>query len=34
MLKLSNIPAYLLSNYKKYFVKYNFVGPKDYTLKP
>jgi hypothetical protein len=33
ILKLSNIPTYLLSNYKKYFVKYNFVGPKDYTLK-
>ena len=34
MLKLFNLPDYLLSNYKKYFIKYNFVGPKDYTLKP
>ncbi len=34
MLKMTNLPAYLLSNYKKYFGKYNYIGPKDYTLKP
>ncbi len=33
LLKLSNLPNYLLLNYKKYFVKYNFNGKKDYTLK-
>jgi hypothetical protein len=31
---LSDIPEYLLKNYKKYFVKYKFIGNKDYTFKP
>ena len=31
---LSNIPEYLLKNYKKYFVKYKYIGNKDYTFKP
>ena len=31
---LRNIPEYLLKNYKKFFVKYKFVGNKDYTFKP
>lgn len=34
LLKITNLPGYLMSNYKKYFVRYNFIGPKDYTLKP
>ena len=29
-----NIPEYLLKNYKKYFVKYEYVGNKDYTFRP
>ncbi len=33
-IKTSNIPEYLLKNYKKYFVKYKEVGNKDYTFKP
>lgn len=31
---LSNIPEYLLKNYKKFFIKYKEVGNKDYTFKP
>lgn len=33
MMSLKNLPAYLLANYKKYFVKYKLHGSKDYTLK-
>jgi len=33
-IKIKNIPEYLLKNYKKYFVKYEEVGNKDYTFKP
>ena len=33
-IKTNNIPEYLLKNYKKYFIKYKFVGNKDYTFKP
>jgi len=33
ILKLKNIPSYLLNNYKKYFIKYNFFTNKDYTFK-
>jgi hypothetical protein len=29
-----NIPEYLLKNYKKYFIKYEYVGNKDYTFRP
>ena len=32
-IKMKNLPEYLLENYKKYFVKYKFIGKKDYTLK-
>jgi len=34
LVKMKNIPEYLLKNYKKYFVKYEYVGNKDYTFKP
>ena len=34
LVKMKNIPEYLLKNYKKYFVKYEDVGNKDYTFKP
>lgn len=33
LLKMKNLPKYLIENYKKYFVKYDFVGVKDYILK-
>ena len=33
-IKMKNLPEYLLENYKKYFVKYENFGKKDYTLKP
>ena len=33
LIKMINIPEYLLKNYKKYFVKYKMVGNKDYTFK-
>ena len=33
ILKLKNIPSYLLENYKKFFIKYPFVGNKDYTFR-
>ncbi len=33
MIKMKDLPDYLLKNYKKYFVKYEFYGKKDYTLK-
>ncbi len=33
MIKIKDLPDYLLKNYKKYFVKYEFYGKKDYTLK-
>lgn len=32
-IKMKNLPEYLLENYKKYFVKYEEFGKKDYTLK-
>ena len=32
-IKMKNLPEYLLANYKKYFVKYEEVGKKDYTYK-
>lgn len=31
--KMKDLPSYLLDNYSKYFVKYEFYGKKDYTLK-
>ncbi len=34
LIKMKNIPEYLLKNYKKYFVKYKEIGNKDYTFKP
>jgi len=34
LVKMKNIPEYLLKNYKKYFVKYEYVGIKDYTFRP
>ncbi len=33
MIKMKDLPDYLLKNYKKYFEKYEFYGKKDYTLK-
>lgn len=33
MIKMKDLPPYLLKNYKKYFIKYEFYGKKDYTLK-
>lgn len=33
-LQIKNLPAYLIENYKKYFIKYNFISSKDYTFKP
>ncbi len=33
LLKQKDLPSYLLKNYKKYFIKYEYVGKKDYTLK-
>lgn len=33
ILRLKNIPSYLLENYKKFFIKYPFIGNKDYTFK-
>jgi hypothetical protein len=32
-LQIKNLPAYLIENYKKYFIKYNFISNKDYTFK-
>ena len=32
-IKTNNLPEYLLKNYKKFFVKYKFIGNKDYTFK-
>jgi len=32
-LPIKNLPAYLIENYKKYFIKYNFISSKDYTFK-
>ena len=34
MMTLKNLPAYLLENYKKYFIKHKIHGKKDYTLRP
>ena len=34
IMKQTNLPNYLLDNYKKFFVKYEFIGNKDYTFKP
>lgn len=34
LLQIKNLPAYLIENYKKYFIKYNFISSKDYTFKP
>ncbi len=31
--KMKDLPSYLLDNYSKYFVKYEFYGKKDYTFK-
>lgn len=33
LVQMKNLPKYLTENYKKYFVKYKFVGVKDYILK-
>ena len=33
LVKMKNLPKYLLENYKKYFNKYEFIGQKDYTFK-
>ncbi len=33
IIKLNNIPKYLLENYKKFFVKYPLFGNKDYTFR-
>jgi hypothetical protein len=33
LLKLKDLPSYLLENYKKYFIKYEFYSKKDYTFK-
>ena len=33
-IKTNNLPEYLLKNYKKFFVKYKFIGNKDYTFRP
>ena len=30
--KMKNLPEYFLENYKKYFVKYEYFGNKDYTF--
>lgn len=32
-IKTNNLPEYLLKNYKKFFVKYKFIGNKDYTFR-
>ena len=33
LLNMKSIPSYLLENYKKYFVKYEYYSIKDYTFK-
>jgi hypothetical protein len=33
LLKVDNLPLYLLENYKKYFIKYKLYSNKDYTFK-
>lgn len=33
IIKLKNIPSYLLNNYNKYFIKYKVYTNKDYTFK-
>lgn len=33
LLKMKDLPSYLLENYKKYFVKSEYIGKKDYTFK-
>ncbi len=32
MVKLKDLPSYLLKNYNEYFYKYDFNGKKDYTF--
>jgi hypothetical protein len=32
LLKMKDLPSYLLENYKKYFVKYELYSKKDYTF--
>ncbi len=33
IIKLKNLPSYLVDNYKLFFKKYEFYGKKDYTLR-
>ena len=33
IIKMKDLPSFLLDNYKKYFEKYEYNGKKDYTLK-
>ena len=33
MLKIKNLPSYLLKNYKKYFEESKEIGNKDYHLR-
>jgi hypothetical protein len=33
LLKMKDLPSYLLENYKKYFVKYEYYSKKDYIFK-
>jgi hypothetical protein len=33
LLKINNLPSYLIENYKKYFIKYPLITKKDYTFK-
>ena len=32
LLKIKDLPSYIVDNYKKYFVKNEFIGEKDYTF--
>ena len=33
LIKMKNLPEYLLENYKKYFIKNTFISKKDYFFK-
>ena len=33
LIKMKDLPDYLIANYKKYFEKYEYIGKKDYHLK-
>ena len=33
LIKMKDLPDYLIANYKKYFEKYEYISKKDYHLK-